>query len=112
MLRCSNCGSRFFKVLEYRLEVKDTQELSKPEGALLSKRRCKRCKFKSFFQKDFHSRKVRPVSIESWQNAVKLGRRYSHQIGTRQKVYVGEYTHKISRPAEIAAEYLNQLNTV
>ncbi len=93
--RCDNCASLFFKTLETRVDPMD--------GALLSKKRCKRCKFKYLFALDPQSGTVQRVELSRWRAAEPLVN------DGRARVFASEYTMRVSRGASEMGPYLERV---
>jgi hypothetical protein len=99
-LQCANCRSLFFKTLETRI--------LEESAALLYKKRCKRCKFKYLFKKDLSCGTVSEISLSEWQEGLTVhlaGRR----IADRARIFVSEYTGRISHAAEDQLAYLQKI---
>ncbi len=113
MCRCLNCDGRFFKTLETRiLRPSDSLSLSEEEQSsntvvLMMKKRCKRCKHKYFYRKDWPENKTQPIAYELWREGVKIA---NNVLSSRGHVFASEYSKKISRHAEETIPYLKKLS--
>jgi hypothetical protein len=98
--QCGNCRSLFFKTLETRIP---------PDGgAILYKKRCKRCKFKTLIRKELATGTVQDITHEAWLSAVKVSLPGSRLV-ERGRVHISEYSSRISRAAESHAGYLKKI---
>lgn len=124
---CENCHSLFFKTLETRLCAENS--------AILYKKRCKRCKFKYLVRKpipngqvigvspvngspaDISPTNIPPknvlpekVSQAEWRLARKINVLPGNAaVSERARILVGEYTQRISNPAEVMSPYLQKI---
>lgn len=94
-LRCDNCDSIFFKTLETRVGLLD--------DSLMSKKRCKRCKFKYLFSRNVHTGLTERIDYARWQQGERIA-----QDG-RARVFCSEYSQRISRHGEATARYLDRI---
>lgn len=96
--RCAHCQSMFFKTLETRLLG----------GIILYKKRCKRCKFKYLLKKEAEGTQLLPANRDEWLSGQKvtLG---DGKTSERAKVFISEYSGRISRAAEDHTAYLKRL---
>jgi hypothetical protein len=94
-VQCAHCNSLFFKTLEVRISK---------ASELLYKKRCKRCKRKTFFRRDLLNALLKPLSWIDWQAGQKVS-----VGGYRAQVFVSEYTRKMSRSSDRQNWYLQQL---
>jgi hypothetical protein len=95
--RCENCQSLFFKTLETRFLAENE--------AILYKKRCKRCKYKYLIRKNIGAGQMQTASYEEWL----LGRKITlpaAKISERAKIFVSEYTGRISQGADVPLTYL------
>jgi hypothetical protein len=101
--RCENCQSLFFKTLETRVLAEN--------ASILYKKRCKRCKFKYLIRKDVVAGRLQPASYEEWTLGSKIKNQstYSKKVSERGRIFVSEYTERISRPAEEPLPYLQKI---
>lgn len=101
--RCENCQSLFFKTLETRVLAEN--------ASILYKKRCKRCKFKYLVRKDMVVGRLQPASYEEWTlgSKVKNQSRQSAKVSERGRVFVSEYTVRISKAAEDPLPYLQKI---
>lgn len=99
-LRCENCRSLFFKTLETR--VLENQAL------LLYKKRCKRCKYKYLLKKELPSGQISAVTLAEWQAGRKVNMAGS-KIADRARIFVSEYTSRVSHSADDQLSYLRKV---
>ena len=99
--QCENCRSLFFKTLETRL--------CRENSALYYKKRCKRCKYKYLVKKSIPSGSISPAAHAEWLGATKIQNSGSAKASERAKILVGEYTQKISNPADQMQAYLRRV---
>jgi len=103
--QCENCQSLFFKTLETRLCAENS--------AILYKKRCKRCKYKYLVRKPVPAGQIAQATREEWLQASKIDTHATSngqsRIYERPKILVGEYTQKISSPAEAMRDYLRKI---
>jgi hypothetical protein len=99
-LKCANCDSLFFKTLETRV-------LESPV-AVLYKKRCKRCKYKYLLKKELLSGHTSLIALSEWQAGRKVSRAACKPV-ERGRVFVSEYTGRISRAAETTLPYLQRI---
>lgn len=98
--RCENCQSLFFKTLETRL--------SGENEAILYKKRCKRCKYKYLIRKPATGGTVQTATPAEWAEGRKVNLA-STTVCERGKVFIGEYSSRVSRPVEETFQYLNRI---
>jgi hypothetical protein len=98
--RCKNCQSLFFKTLETRVLAEN--------ASILYKKRCKRCKFKYLVRKDIVAGQVQPATYQEWALAQKVASQPT-RTSERGRVFVSEYTGRVSCPAEEQLPYLHKL---
>lgn len=92
MSRCMYCYSRFFKLLETRFMLLPK---SKTGVALFSKKRCKRCKMKSYYRQDLPSGSARNITGELWYAHV--GQTQVVADAGRFTIFASEYSKRMSR---------------
>lgn len=98
--RCENCYGFFFKILETRVSVANQ--------FVFYKKRCKRCKFKYVVRKHATVQGVQVATHQEWTEARKvLSGKAS--VADRGKVFVSEYTSRISQAPEKTQVYLLQI---
>ena len=93
--QCENCHGMFFKTLESRFIP--------GEACLLTKKRCKRCKFKFMFRKDGVTGAVSRIDLEQWQQASKV------PTCVRGQIHISEYSRRIANRPEFTRGYLEQI---
>jgi transcriptional regulator NrdR family protein len=98
--RCEHCQSLFFKTLETRLLVENE--------AILYKKRCKRCKYKYFIRKTIGQNQMQSATYEEWTQGRKVVLPFK-RVSERSRIFVSEYTGRISQAAETPLEYLNRV---
>jgi DNA-directed RNA polymerase subunit RPC12/RpoP len=99
--QCDNCQSLFFKTLETRVSGENL--------AILYKKRCKRCKYKYLVRKTIPHGQIALATHQEWLGAVKVNLPPAAGICERPKIMVGEYTQRISKPADEMMPYLRQI---
>lgn len=100
--QCDNCQSLFFKTLETRV--------SGENSAILYKKRCKRCKYKYLVRKTIPSGQVALATYQEWLGGVKVNLPKAAGISERPKIMVGEYTQRVSKPADQLIPYLSRIS--
>ena len=100
--QCENCQSLFFKTLETRV--------SPEHMSILYKKRCKRCKYKYVVRKPIAGGVLVPASRMEWLEGVKVNLPVSEKHAERPKIMVGEYTRRISNPADETMPYYRKIS--
>lgn len=106
MSHCTHCQSRFFKTLETRLLPEESTGAGRL--TLLLKKRCKRCKFKFLFRKDYPTGRTGLISRELWLQGIRIPNG-AISISDGNRLFTGEYSRKISRRAEQNISYMHRL---
>lgn len=115
MPRCLECNSAFFKTLEIRVPLetmskKQTQRRYQPapDKIVYYKKRCKRCKYKFFIEKNLSTRETKFIPFKRWEEAVRVATGYELNNGGFQ-IMVGEYTRRMSKNPESFNRYLKKI---
>ncbi len=106
MSHCTHCQSRFFKTLETRLLPEEYTGAGRL--TVLMKKRCKRCKFKFLFRKDYPSGRTGQIPRELWLQGIRIPNG-AVSVTDGNRLFAGDYSRKISRRAEESIDYIHRL---
>jgi hypothetical protein len=110
-MHCLNCHSIFFKTLEVRVLPFEIQALLGEDASqvtLLYKKRCKRCKHKYYYRKDFPGEATQPVAYSLWMSGRKINLPGARP-DARPQLIASEYSKRVGHAAEDNLAYMRRL---
>jgi hypothetical protein len=106
---CPCCHGRYFKTLEMRYVIGSGGSDKLP--LILSKKRCKRCKLKTIFEKSAQGVQV-CSSMARWQQAKLFLEHRRGPVFLEHRIFISEYSAKISQDVSHTLGYLKHVAAI
>ncbi|MEB3206239.1 MAG: hypothetical protein VKK59_02675 [Vampirovibrionales bacterium] len=108
-MHCPCCHGRYFKTLEMRYVIGTGGADTLP--VILSKKRCKRCKSKTIFEKSAQGVQVCSF-LAQWQQAKLFLEHRRGPVFLEHRIFVSQYSAKISQDVSHTLGYLKQVAAI